>query len=80
MLSDGKDFILSLVVSMGYCIEVVDKGGQGVVCTLGRILMEIPIMSPLPRTSPTMEVESTSVTWGGIVIMFSGIDLVLVET
>ena len=33
MLSDGKDFIMSLVVSMGYCIEVVDKGGQGVLHT-----------------------------------------------
>ena len=29
MLSDGKDFIMSLVVSMGYCIEVVGKGGAG---------------------------------------------------
>ena len=30
MRSDGKDFIMSLVVSVGYCIEVVGKGGQGV--------------------------------------------------
>ena len=29
MLSDSKDFKLSLVVSMGYCIKVVSKGGQG---------------------------------------------------
>ena len=28
-LSDGKDFILSIVVSMGYCIEVVGEEGQG---------------------------------------------------
>ena len=31
MLSDGKDFIMSLVVSMGYCIEVVGEEGQGAV-------------------------------------------------
>ena len=34
MLSDGKDFNMSLVVSMGYCIEVVGKEGQGVEDTL----------------------------------------------
>ena len=28
MLSDGKDFNMSLVVSMGYCIDVVGEGGQ----------------------------------------------------
>ena len=27
MLSDGKDLIMS--ISMGYFLEVVDKGGQG---------------------------------------------------
>ena len=30
MFSDGKDFVMSIVVSMGYCLKVVDKGGQGV--------------------------------------------------
>ena len=30
MLSDGKDFIMSIVVIMGYCIEVVGEEGQGV--------------------------------------------------
>ena len=30
MLSDGKDINMSLVVSMGYCYEVVGEGGQGV--------------------------------------------------
>ena len=29
MLSDGKDFIMSIVVSMGYFIEVVGEEGQG---------------------------------------------------
>ena len=29
MLSDGKDFIMSIVVHMGYCIEVVGEEGQG---------------------------------------------------
>ena len=29
MLSHGKDFNMSLVVSMGYCIEVVGDEGQG---------------------------------------------------
>ena len=28
MLSDGKDFNMSLIVSMGYCIEVVGQKGQ----------------------------------------------------
>ena len=26
MLSDGKDFIMSIVVNIGYCNEIVDKG------------------------------------------------------
>ena len=30
MLSDGKDFNMSLLVSMGYCIEVVGEGGGAV--------------------------------------------------
>ena len=29
MLSDYKNFNMSLVVSMGYCIEVVGEEGQG---------------------------------------------------
>ena len=29
MVSDGKNFNMSLLVSMGYCIEVVGKEGQG---------------------------------------------------
>ena len=28
MPSNGKNFIMNLVVSMGYCIENVDKGVQ----------------------------------------------------
>ena len=29
MLSDDKDFIMLIVVSMGYCIDVVGKERQG---------------------------------------------------
>ena len=30
MLPDGKDFNVSIVSSIGYFLEVVDEGGQGV--------------------------------------------------
>ena len=28
MLLDGEDFIMSIVVNMGYCVEVVGEQGQ----------------------------------------------------
>ena len=28
LLSDDKDFIMSMVVGMGYCLEVVYEGGR----------------------------------------------------
>ena len=36
MHSEGKDFLLSIVVIMGYCLGVKDKGEQGDL--LGRVL------------------------------------------
>ena len=34
MLSYGKDFIMSIVMSMSYCLEAVDEGGHGDHCKL----------------------------------------------
>ena len=59
MLSDGKDFIMSLVVSMGYCIEVVGKGGQGEMKTWKKGL-QIETWQGSPNDSRPTGVYSTT--------------------
>ena len=59
MLSDGKDFNMSLVVRMGFCIEVVGEEGQGAVlfCLTMLDLQELQMKQSLCQWRPSKEMN-----------------------
>ena len=50
MRSDGKDFIISIVVSIGYCLEVEDKGCR-VTCITSNLNIQKWIFIHITRQS-----------------------------